>query len=169
MSIARRYADAIGLPSAIYTAGNQSGRRIGPLGELLFPGFRPPVIPSKPLADWGAGTRLEMIAPGVWAARPLANSKTYPWESMGLQGGFLASNKRYTEDFRKDFLWPVAPGVWSVLNLAQLNSAALAVPDAPQPLLGGGGGSGGSGGFSGFGGGHGGGSAFQLGLVNWRI
>ena len=36
-SIARRYADALGLPSATYTAGNPSGRRIGPLGELLFP------------------------------------------------------------------------------------------------------------------------------------
>lgn len=119
----------------------------------------------------GRGTRLEMVAPGVWVSQPTAPSPTARWDRMTVSGGVVTRGLYGSANAtpRTDFLAPVAPGVWSMVNLAQLNAAALATPDVPLQDSGGGGGGGGSRGYGGYGGSVADRYGFALGLFNWRI
>ena len=87
-----------------------------------------------------------MESPGVWSRGPLANISS----------------------LREDFLAPVAPGVWAMVNLKQLNAASLATPDVPLVDSGGGGG-GGGGGYGGYGSNASDRYGFEVGLYNWRV
>ena len=116
----------------------------------------------------GRGTRLEQVAPGVYVSQPTAPSPTARWDRLTISGGVVNRGPMgsVNTSLREDFLAPVAPGVWSMVNLAQLNATSLATPDVPLQDSGGGGGYAGYGGY--------GGSArdrysFALGLFNWRV
>ena len=75
-----------------------------------------------------------MVAPGVWTQIPVAASPTARWDRMTMDSPGVWSRGplgSVTNNLREDFLAPVAPGVWSMVNLQQLNAASLATPDVP--------------------------------------
>ena len=100
------------------------------------------------MAATGRGTRLQMVAPGVWAQIPVAPSPTARWDRITMESPGVWSRGPFArpDTLREDFLAPVAPGVWAMVNLRQLNAATLATPDVPLNDSGGGGGGGGGGG-----------------------
>ena len=151
----------------------------GLFGALAPRGQAAPNIPSglptgtnaSLAAVAGRGSRLQQVAPGVWAQIPVAPSPTARWDRITMEspGVWSRGPLANISSLREDFLAPVAPGVWAMVNLKQLNAASLATPDVPLVDSGGGGGGGGGGGYGGYGSNASDRYGFEVGLYNWRV